>query len=258
MNRLTSSTKSLVGLAMALVVLFVGFSLNLPQFATLRNVETLARQSTIVSIAALGMTFIIVAGGIDLSIGSIVAFVTVVIAALLQAGVDPVLAAGLGVLAGAACGALNGGMISGFKVGPFIVTLGSLLVIRGIAKGLAHEQKIDAPASWLSELVAVLPPDRKWMLLPPGVWVLIALAILSSLVLWRTVFGRHVFAIGSNERAAHYCGLPVSRVKFGVYVLGGFFAGIAGLMQFSRLTVGDPTVAVGLELRPSPSGSNWT
>lgn len=248
MKRSSGSTKSLVGLAIALIVLFVGFSLKMPQFATLLNVQTLARQSTIVTIAALGMTFVIVAGGIDLSIGSIVALVTVVVAAFLQAGVDPVLAGGIGVLAGAACGAVNGGMISGLKVGPFIVTLGSLLVIRGIAKGLAHEQKIDAPASWLAELVAVLPPDRKWMLLPPGVWLAILLAIGSSMVLWRTVFGRNVFAIGSNERAAYYCGLPVAKVKFVVYVLGGLFAGIAGLMQFSRLTVGDPTVAVGLEL----------
>jgi len=131
---------------------------------------------------------------------------------------------------------------------PFIVTLGTLLLVRGVAKGMAHEQKIDAPLSWLTELLAILPPGRRWLLFPPGVWLMILLAILVAAMLKYTRLGRHIFAVGSNERTARLCGIHINRVKLLVYSISAAFAGVAGGMQFSRLTVGDPTVAVGLEL----------
>ena len=217
-------------------------------FVSVRNVETIARQTAIVGIAALGATLVIVAGGIDLSVGSVVALGTVVTAAILQAGGDPLLAALGGIAACALIGAVNGVLVTRLRVVPFIVTLGMLLVVRGLAKGLAHEQKIDAPETWLIELLAALPRDRRWMLVPPGVWAMILLAAAVAALLRYTRFGRHVFAIGSNEATARLCGVAVNRVKLVVYALGAMFAGIAGLMQFSRLTVGDPTVAIGLEL----------
>jgi ribose transport system permease protein len=220
-------------------------------FADLGNLETIFRQTTIVAVAALGMTIVIVSGGIDLSVGAIIALATVVIAAFLRAGAPPALAALAGIAAGVGCGALNGLLVTRLKVVPFIVTLGTMLVVRGVAKGLAHDQKIDAPKSWLNELLARLPADgtlREWMVFPPGVWMLFLLAFAVGALLLYTRLGRHVFAVGSNEQAARLCGVPVARVKVAVYVLGGFFAGIAGLMQFSRLTVGDPTGAMGLEL----------
>jgi ribose/xylose/arabinose/galactoside ABC-type transport system permease subunit len=236
-----------------LVAVFILFSALLGgtrglSFADPANLETLLRQTTIVAVAALGMTMIIVAGGIDLSVGAIIALATVVIAACLRAGVPPALSALAGIAAAVACGALNGLLVTRLKVVPFIVTLGTMLVVRGIAKGVAHDQKIDAPNSWLNELLARLPADRAWMLLPAGVWLLFLLALAVGALLLYTRLGRHVFAVGSNEQAARLCGVPVARVKLVVYVLGGFFAGIAGLMQFSRLTVGDPTGAMGLEL----------
>jgi ribose transport system permease protein len=219
-----------------------------PGFSSPYNLETIARQTTIVATAALGMTLVIISGGIDLSVGSIIALVTVVIAGLLQMGVDPAMAASGGILAGAACGALNGGVIVRFRVVPFIVTLGTLLVVRGIAKGLAREQKIDAPLTWLTDLLAALGPDRSWQLFPSGVWIAVVLAIVVAGLLHTTRLGRHIVAIGSNEQTARLSGVPVERVKVLVYTLSGALAGVAGLMQFSRLTVGDPTVAVGLEL----------
>ena len=191
---------------------------------------------------------VIISGGIDLSVGSIVALSTVVVAHLLESGVSPVPAAAAGVGAAALCGLVNGTLITRLRVVPFIVTLGMLLVVRGAAKGLAHEQKIDAPLTWLNELLARLPPERSWMLVPPGVWLMLGLAVVVGIVLQRTVFGRHVFAIGANEEAARLSGVSVNRAKLAVYILGATFAGIAGLAQFSRLTVGDPSVAVGLEL----------
>lgn len=240
---------NLVGLIAAWVILFAGFSLAVPQsFPTLSNLELLARQSTIVALAAFGTTFVIASGGIDLSVGSVVALVTVVVAAIVQAGYDPGLALAAGLVVGGLCGLLNGGLIVGLKVTPFIVTLGTLLFLRGLAKGLAHEQKIDSKLTWLNDLLQVLGKADRWKLAPIGVWVMLICGALLALVLGRTVFGRQTLAVGSNETAARYSGVPVVRTRLLVYVLAGVCTGLAGVMQFSRLGVGDPTVAVGLEL----------
>ena len=223
-----------------------------PSFATTRNMEMIARQTTIVGVAALGMTIVIISGGIDLSVGSIVALSTVVIAWLLQnAGVNPLIAAVGGVAAAAFFGLISGMLITRLRVVPFIVTLGMMLVVRGAAKGIGREQKIDVDPErlkWLEELLATVSKERSWMLLPPGVWMLIILAIATAALLRYTRLGRHTFAIGSNEETARLCGVAVDRVKVLVFTMCGAFAGLAGVMQFSRLTVGDPTVAVGLEL----------
>lgn len=224
-----------------------------PSFATLRNLETIARQTTIVGMAALGMTVVIIAGGIDLSVGSVVALSTVVIALLLQSvGTGPLISAIGGVAAAAFFGALSGLLITRLRVVPFIVTLGMMLVVRGTAKGLAREQTIAVDPErlvWLEGLLrSVAGREQSWMLLPPGVWMWLILAVVMALFLRYTRLGRHSFAIGSNEQTARLCGVAVERVKVLVFTLGGAFAGLGGLMQFSRLTKGDPTVAVGLEL----------
>ena len=240
---------SWVGPLVALVVLYVILSVLAPDsFPTAGNLRTMIRQTAVVGIAALGMTMVVILGGIDLSVGSMVAFTTVVVAYLLQAGSAPVVAALGGVLVAAVCGLANGLLITGLRVMPFIVTLGAMGIIRGAAKGLAGEQKIDAPATWLNNLIAELPAGSRWQIFPAGVWLLILLAVLAGALLRYTRFGRHIFAIGSNEDTARLCGVEVQRVKTQVYTLSAALAGIAGLMQFSRLTVGDPTVASGLEL----------
>ncbi len=237
----------------ALVFVYGIFILIAPSsFATIRNLEMIGRQTTIVGVTALGMTLVIISGGIDLSVGSVVALSTVVIAWLLQyGGVDPVIAALGGVAAGAAFGFISGLIITRLKVVPFIVTLGMMLVVRGAAKGIGQEQKIDVdPAllKWLDDLLASVPKEQSWMLLPPGVWLLIIMAVVMAAFLRYARLGRHTFAIGSNEQTARLCGVAVERVKLIIFTLGGAFAGLGGLMQFSRLTVGDPTVAIGLEL----------
>lgn len=239
----------IVGPVLALVVVYLLFAaVTTPNFTSLMNLETILRQTTIVGVAALGMTLVIIAGGIDLSAGSVVAFSTVVIATLLARGWGPLPAALAGIVAGAGCGFVNGLLITRLKIVPFIVTLGTLLVVRGAAKGIGHEQKVDAPMTWLNDLLAMLPPERRWMLAPAGVWIMAGLALVVWAVLRYNKLGRHIFAIGSNETTAMLCGVPVDNVKLKVYTLTAAFAGLAGLMQFSRLTVGDPTVAQGLEL----------
>jgi len=218
-----------------------------PQFFRPVNLELIARQTAIVCTAALGMTMVIVAAGIDLSVGSIIALSTVVIALLLKRDVSPLLSALGGVAAAAACGLANGILITRLRVVPFIVTLGTMLIVRGAAKGLADERRIEAPATWLNGLLRTVEAGRG-LFVPPGIWVLLVLALLVAGVLRYTVFGRHLFAIGSNERTARLCGLRVERVKVAVYTISAALAGVAGVMQFAKLSVGDPTVAVGLEL----------
>ena len=218
-----------------------------PQFFRPVNLELIARQTAIVCTAALGMTMIIVAAGIDLSVGSIIALSTVVIALLLKRDVSPLLSALGGVAAAATCGLANGILITRLRVVPFIVTLGTMLIVRGAAKGLADERRIEAPATWLNGLLRTVEAGRG-LFVPPGIWVLLVLALLIAGVLRYTVFGRHLFAIGSNERTARLCGVRVERVKVAVYAISAALAGVAGVMQFAKLSVGDPTVAVGLEL----------
>ncbi len=238
-----------VGPLGAVILVYALFALLSPEtFLGWVNFTTMARQTVVVGIAALGMTLIMVQGGIDLSVGSVVALTTVVVARALQAGTGGVAACLLGVLVAGLAGLANGVLVAGLRITPFIVTLGSMSILRGLAKGLAHEQKIDAPEAGLDELMAMPPISRGWQLLPLGVWVTLVLAVAAALVLAYTRFGRHLVATGSNVATARLCGVNVPRITVLVYLVGGGLAGIAGLMEFSYLTVGDPTDSIGLEL----------
>jgi ribose/xylose/arabinose/galactoside ABC-type transport system permease subunit len=229
-------------LALALVYgLF--FALAPETFSGSVNLYTMARQTVVVAITALGMTYVILLGGIDLSVGSAVALTSVVVARALQGGMGPAAAALTGIAASTAFGLVNGTLVARLRITPFIVTLGTMSLMRGLAKGLAGEQKIDADPRGLDGLMA-----SGVGVLPPGVYVLFALAVLAAVALHYTVFGRHVVAIGSNAQTARLCGVPVTRVTVLVYALAGALTGIAGLLEYSTLTVGDPTDSIGLEL----------
>jgi ribose transport system permease protein len=233
-------------LGLLIVALLFGFLVG-PQFFQPANLELMARQTAIVCVAALGMTMVIIAGGIDLSVGSVIALSTVVTALLLRANASPAVAALGAVAAGALSGAVNGVLITGLRVVPFIVTLGTMLLVRGAAKGLSDERRIEAPITWLNDLLRTVR-DGSGALLPWGIWITILLAFIVAATLRYTRFGRHLFAIGSNERTARLCGVRVETCKIAVYTIAAMLAGLAGVMEFSRLSVGDPTVAVGLEL----------
>jgi ribose/xylose/arabinose/galactoside ABC-type transport system permease subunit len=238
----------LIGPFLGLFGVITLFSVLQPQtFLSAYNFQTIAAQTVIVGLGAIGMTFVIVSGGIDLSIGSVIALCSVVTAVALREGASPGVAALAGVATGAGFGAFNGLLITKLSIVPFIVTLGSMGIARGLAKYLADEQKVDAPAAWLADVMAKAPTPS-WLLVSPGTWLMFALAIAMTLVLKRTVFGVHTYAVGSNEATARLCGVNVTRVKLGIYVLAGSLAGLAGVMQYARLTVGDPTTAIGKEL----------
>lgn len=243
-RRLLQTAGPLLGLLFVTIIfgILVG-----PRFFYGANLELIARQTAIVLTAALGMTMVIVSGGIDLSVGSVVSLTTVVIAVLLMNDASPLLAALGGVAIAALCGTASGLLITSLRVIPFIVTLGMMILVRGAAKGLADERRIEAPATWLNDLLRTLSPDSA-MLVPAGIWIVAALAGLVALTLGYTRFGRHLFSIGSNERTARLCGVAVEWTKVAVYTLSGALAGVAGVLLFSRLSVGDPTAAVALEL----------
>jgi ribose transport system permease protein len=229
------------------IAVFVAISDSPGRFLSLANLRIVLAQTVIVAIGAIGMTIIIVSGGIDLSPGSVIALSGVTCALALRAGWLPVVALLAGVLVGGIVGLVNGLAITNLRVVPFIATLGMLGIARGVAKWLSGEQTVNVPATWLNDL-ALAFPHPSWLLLAPGVWVALVLAVLAAVGLRRTVFGRHVFALGSNEIAARACGIHTSRLKLWIYSLGGLLFGLAGVMQMSRLRQGDPTVAVGVEL----------
>jgi ribose transport system permease protein len=217
------------------------------QYLSVRNSRIVASQTVIVALGAIGMTMIIISGGIDLSVGSAIALTGVVTALGLRDGWSPTSSIVAGVLAGGVIGLVNGLAITGLGVVPFIATLGMLGVARGAAKWLADQQTVNVPDTWANDL-AVTFPTPEWLVFAPGVWLAISLAVVMAVVLRNTVFGRRVFALGSNEAAARACGINVRRLKVWIYALAGLFFGLAGVMQMSRLRQGDPTVAIGTEL----------
>jgi ribose transport system permease protein len=145
------------------------------------------------------------------------------------------------------CGFLNGLISTTLKIVPFIVTLGMMQVARGFAKMLAKNQIVVTPENFLQRTMNV-QPEPAWMLVAPGVWLMLILLVVMYVVLRHTVFGRHIYAIGSNAETARLCGIKVKTTRVIIYALCGAFLGIAGVMQYGNLNVGDPTAAIGMEL----------
>jgi ribose/xylose/arabinose/galactoside ABC-type transport system permease subunit len=253
-----------LGLAL-ITVLFAVLTRDSGRFLTIENWRTIAVHTVIVGTAALGMTMIMISGGIDLSVGSTVALVTVCVALFVKQ-VDPSLpdalrelkvllpfALAVGIVIGGLCGAANGCLIAGLRVVPFIVTLGTYTIYRGLAKWLASSSTVYVPTharpSWFLQILAPEPAPR-WLLVAPGVWVLLFLSIFVALFLRYGLLGRYMYAVGSNEATARLCGIDVPLVKVVVYLLGGLATGLAGALQFVQLHgTGDPTSAEGMELR---------
>ncbi len=245
-RRLLNAIGPVFGLALVIGLFSLSPAVR-AHFFTGINCKIILLQTVIVAIGALGMTMIIVSGGIDLSVGSVVALASVVGATSLVKGWSPATAIALTIAVGIVIGLINGLIIAGFRMMPFIVTLGMMGMARGAAKWLAGNQTVNAPKSCINNLMDLLDPLH-FFPLPWGVWITIALAIIMAVVVQQTIFGRYLFAIGSNEATARLCGIRVGPMKVAIYALAGLFFGLSGLMQMSRLAVGDPTVAIGREL----------
>lgn len=211
------------------------------------DAQIVSTHTVIVGIAALGMTLLIAAGGIDLSVGSAIALTTVCVALVLKREWPLPVAVMIALTAGILCGLYNGLLVVGLRLPPFIATLGTLGFFRGVAKWLSGSVPVTAPTAGLEHWVSPVPREE-WMIVSPGVWLTLVLGLLTAAVLHWTIFGRYALAIGSNEATARLCGIRVGRMKVWIYAVAGVFVGLAGLLQFGRITQGDPTVAIGLEL----------
>jgi ribose transport system permease protein len=327
MNRFSTRLHSLLdrlGPLVALLLVWGLFAaLRWNTFATWANTQSILLQTAVVGVAALGATMIIISGGIDLSVGSLIALVSVVVAYVITSIAErapsamaypnfvAAAAAAVGIVLAAICGLAIGSMVIGrlFRVtaiaalglgvlvatsyeleawqawasfgagivvaslawwadrrlhppivlSPFIVTLGMWGALRGIAKGLADNSAIYLPPQFDSGILRfmLLPSAeadasllaRPWQWWSPGVWIFLLLSVLTAFLLRYTQFGRHIYAIGSNEQTARLCGIHVERTKLKIYMLALSLAGVAGVLQFSFNTMGDPNTATGYELQ---------
>lgn len=225
----------------AFIGLFALFSVLSPQFATLNNIQNIAVQASVVAIVAVGMTFVILTAGIDLSVGAIV-FLTAAIVAELASGTNPLLLSLLVILAGAAMGLVNGLAIGRFGISALIVTLATQNLYRGIAGRLTGLQRIPIPERLTTIGLGTLAG------VPDPIYVVAGVALAGHFIYRWTVFGRYVQAIGSNHDAAVEMGLPVRRVIVGTYVLTGLFTAIAALVSIGQLGSVEPDTGIGLEL----------
>lgn len=229
------------GLLLVMVVLASVFS---DRFLTERNLTNLLRQAGFLGIVAIGQTLVILSGGIDLSVGSVIKL-SVLVSAILMNGQQDNLWLGLGVVLvmGAVIGLLNATVITRLRVAPFIATLGAYSILRGISLWITTKPIGRAAPGWLQFY------DLRVGAIAGPAFVFFVLLVVMILVLRRTRFGRHIYAVGGNELVARLSGIPIQRVKYGVYILCSLFAALTGLLYLSRMGVGDPVVGDGLELQ---------
>jgi inositol transport system permease protein len=235
--------ESRLGLLIALVLIGGIEAALRPQFLSASNLVNVTRQISINGISAVGVTCVLLTGGVDLSLGSVVALTGVVAATFAHPGdwpvVVPVL---LGVVAGAGCGAINGLVITRGRVAPFIVTLGMMTVARGLALVLSKGR----PVSHLSSLFTVLGADLGPVPIP--LIILLAVAGLCWVLLGNLRLGRYLYAVGGNEQAARAAGIDVNAVKTFAYTLCGGLAGLGGVVLAARITTGQPNAGIAYEL----------
>lgn len=229
---------------LTLTVLFVGLAIASPHFLTSTNLSSVVRQTAVINIMALGMTLIIISGGIDLSVGAILAMGGLLGCMMMERGNPIWVGVLVGILTGALCGFVNGMLTTRLKINPFIVTLGTLGIIRGmtliISNGLPVHQ-IPRQFSFLGEGTVLGVPFV--------LWILLFCALFVHVLLEHTKLGRYAFAIGSNPDAAFYAGIPVGFHTTAVYAIGGMLTGLSGMIEASRLMTGQPTAGQGYELQ---------
>jgi ribose transport system permease protein len=227
-------------IALALIIVFG--TLRYDNFLSAYNVASVVRYNSMFGLIGLGMTFVIMTGGIDLSVGSVAALASVIAALVSPYGLLPGLLVPL--LAGALIGLLNGWIIARLGILPFIATLAMLLGARGLA--LIFAKNTSVSVSYESGFTYLGQGNAFWLPVPAIILIVVYLA--GSLVLNYSRFGRHVLAIGGNEEAARLMGLPVDRIKLAVYTLSGVLAALAGVILASQFGAGQPTEGLGWEL----------
>lgn len=232
-----------------LIILIVFFYSQNQFFLSVRNIKNILSEVSVYGIIAMGMTFVILTSGVDLSVGSLLAFASISGAALvtnfdIEGSAIWMLALGASLILGSAAGYIQGRSVVSLSVPPFIVTLGGMTIWRGVALIVNDGSPI-----------SISDPVFRWfgrgeiLFLPVPVWFFIAVAVLAFVIQRYTRFGRQIFAVGGNMEAAHLCGINVNRVLVSVYVIMGFLAGLAGFLLSARLSTAEAVAGLGYELR---------
>jgi ribose transport system permease protein len=233
----------------AVIVLFIFFSITARNFFTVRNVLTLALQTSAITLMGIGVTFTIITGGIDLSIGSVIALTGTVAVMVARAGVPIWLSMLIGLLVGVAAGLTSGLLITKLKLPPFIATLGIMMVARGVALTISNANALPAPEGFGNlgnNTIFGTGPQFPGISYP--VLIMIAVALIFGFILKKTRIGRYTYAVGSNEEAARLSGIKVNRIKVINYIFSGLLAGLVGIILASRMVTSQPNSAQGYEL----------
>ncbi|HUW65308.1 MAG TPA: ABC transporter permease [Spirochaetia bacterium] len=239
------------GIIVVLIVIGVGLSLTSPVFFTISNIFTLLLNTVGIGLMAIGETFVLLTGGIDLSVGAVLALSGVITALLLQAHLPWYVGALVGVLSGSAAGFFNGIVIRYTRVPPFIATLACMGVASSIPLIITHANSIPI----LTKGFASLGQGFIFHYIPIPVIIFLLVALVTHIILWKTVFGVHVYALGGNRESARLSGVNTSRIEVIVYVISGTLAGLSGVILASRLASGYPTAGTGNSLFQAISGA---
>lgn len=232
----------------ALILLFLIFALICPPFRSIGNIMTVALQTSIISFIGIGVTFVIITGGIDLGIGSVLALTSVVTGLAMAAGYPSPLAILFGLIVGIICGLFNGFVIAQMKLPPFIATLGTMMIARGIGLYITNAAPITVDEPFFNILGGTFKIPGFEVPIPFPVLIMIILAFVFGFILKKTRLGRYAYAIGSNEEAARLSGLNLNRTKYLLYAISGLLSAVAGIVLASRLSTAQATAGVSYEL----------
>lgn len=242
LQKIKSNNLSILWILVATIIIA---TIIKPDFLKFNNVINIIRQIAINGIIAVGMTFVLLTGGIDLSVGASVGVTAVAVAMMFQKGINPVITIIVGLAIGAVIGFLNGWGITKAKIVPFIMTLGTLTAFRGLALYMAD----GSPQSWRESGIDIKFIGQGDIFgIPVPVYIFLAVLIIAHIVLKYTSFGRSVYAIGDSREAARLSGINVVKTEWLVYTLSGFLAALSSIILISRLSVGEPTAGEGAEL----------
>lgn len=242
-KNLKSNTMQKAILCLVLAIMMMVFSIASPYFLKIDNLMTIALQTAITGITACGMTYVLISAANDLSLGSNIAFTSVICAMLIQVHFNMALAIVLTIVAGTMVGILNAHMVANMKMPPFIATLGMQMALRGLALTITDAKPIYVEIPVFRKIAQY----RLFNVIPLPVIYMIILAMVASFVLRKTVIGRNIYAVGSNEEAARLSGINIIKVRVFAYMFCGALAAVAGIIMTSRVNSGQPAIAAGYE-----------
>lgn len=232
-----------LGPLLGLVILIVFLSIESERFLTITNLRNVALQTSVNTLLAIGMTFVILTSGIDLSVGSVLALSAAIAGQMMASSINPWIACLVGLLVGAASGVINGLFVAYGRLAPFIVTLGTMTLYRGITQVFTQGMPIANLPSSYQQL-----GSGSALGIPIPVIITFCVFVIGFVLLQKTIFGRKIYALGGNEKVAYLAGIPVKRYLLWVYAISGVLAALAGLINTARLGTADPNAGVGYEL----------